>query len=234
MTSRLHGHLAWWLLLLCAVSVAPTGCKALRLREADETEAASDASASESDSDGTTASQTADLSAMWNAALADPNWVQATGKSSPHRWRHALIDAEPARDKEKTTGLTSALRSENPLVRANAAIALARSGDMASDERLVAAIRERQLPLPLRQAAAEALGRSTSPAARQSVRELLAEYGRFGEEFKTQYLPELHAELVHAVGTTGKASDPAIVAALRCPSALPRLEAARCWADDRA
>src|SRR5690606_15534017 len=68
--------------------------------------------------------------------------------------------------------------------------------------------------------------------AQHALRELLADYGRFSEAFQAQYVPELHAELVHALGRTAAVSDESIVAALSSPSALPRLEAVRLWEQD--
>jgi HEAT repeat protein len=231
-----HGR---WLILLALASIVPGGCNWLRTRDtldelAVENEANAEAKVEPQAQDSPVSPQSGDLDSLWLAALADPNWVMAVSSSdAPPRYRYRHPALEPlVADGIPATDLQDKLAAEESIVRTNAAIVLARAGEAGVVEILAEAARDRELKLPQRQAAIEAIGLATDSEAERIVRELLADYGRFGEAFKTQYLPELHAELVHALGRSAAATDDAIVAALGSPSALPRLEAVRVWSRD--
>lgn len=236
-----HGR---WLILAALALLAPGGCQWLQTRDTlDDVAAAQEETASDSaakpqsdTAEDAAAEDSALLDAAWLTALADPSWVMAlpTGDTPPkHRYRHPALEPLVAAG-IPTHGLRQQLAAEEPVVRANASIVLARAGESGQLEVLTMAARDRQLKLPLRLAAIEAIGLTSASQAEATLRELLAEYGRYREALKAQYIPEIHAELVHAIGHSASASDEAIVAALAAPSALPRLEAVRIWADDTA
>jgi HEAT repeat protein len=237
------GHQGRWLVALALASSLVSGCRWLETRfdaddvaAADEAAADSDATAAAKSANPTPASDALSLDGSWRAALADPNWVVALpSRETPPRYRYRHPALEPLVAAElPSDALRDELSAEDAVVRANAAIVLTRAGDTTHGELLAATARDRQLKLPLRLAATEALGIPTTPDALRLTCELLADYGRYGEDFKTQYLPEMHAELVHALGQHAAATDEAIIAALGSPSALARLEAVRIWAQDDA
>jgi len=127
----------------------------------------------------------------------------------------------------------AALRDSNPVARANAAIALARLGDPQVIEHLAAAAGDPALPLPVRCASAEAMGELPAGAAVGLLRELCdqyADYPRPDQQPEAPYLPELHAELLRALGKHALPEDEdRLLEALGSPSAQVRLEALRAW-----
>lgn len=134
------------------------------------------------------------------AATSPPHRSSASSSAAPgeYRWRHVGVEEILGRPVERRPDLQAALHSERRVVAANAAIALARLDDAAALPTLAATVRSTELNLPCRRAAAEAFGRLNSPAAQQTLAELLDEYGRFGPGVQT-YLPELHAELLRSL-----------------------------------
>lgn len=155
------------------------------------------------------------------------------------RWRYpdledALADPGPQRD------LRATMAGPDRLAAANAAIALGRQGDASAEEPLVAAVRDRQLKLSSRCAAAEALGglppgrpgQADGPG--EPLRTLVDQYGQFGPEARARYAPELHAELLRSLARhEDPADDQRFLAALRSPSPEVQVAALRAWAAGR-
>ncbi len=163
-------------------------------------------------------------------ALAE---AQHVGPLTQRRWRHPGLEDLLARPAGRQPDWSAALDSPEPVVGANAAIALARLGDPSGADRLAAAVRDPALPLPMRCAAAEALGELRNAAAIGLVRELTGQYGRpdpatdGGGAF---YVAQLHAELTRALARNAAPEDRVLLLdALRSPSADVRLAALRAW-----
>ncbi len=133
--------------------------------------------------------------------------------AAPRLRRHPI---KPAR---KQPNWAQALLSEKPIVATNAAIALARLGEGHPEESLTVAVRSTELKVTVRRAAAEALGEVHSAEAQKSIRELISQYGQFTGEARSRYVPELHAELIHALARQPNAeSDPRIADGLKSPA----------------
>jgi HEAT repeat protein len=164
--------------------------------------------------------------------LIDDNWVLAVsqpGDSEPprYRWRHRILDDLLSGPRDKQPDWQTALESDKQMVRINAAVALARLGEGDPTEILTATVRGADLKLPVRRAAAEALGDVHSKLAIAAVEELLNQYGKFTGEARSRYVPELHAELLHAMSrqpATEKLHS-TLAAALKSPAAPVKREA---------
>lgn len=160
--------------------------------------------------------------------LGSDRWIR-TVAAADYRWRQPAIEELLARRPAERPDLHAAL-GDGPVVSANAAICLARLNDPAGAEQLAAAIRNSRLKLPLRLAAAEALGRLDDPAAKTMLGQLVDQYGRGPDQQPGPYLADLHAELIRGLGRGGVASgDRQIVHALRSESAEVRLAALESW-----
>lgn len=168
--------------------------------------------------------------------LAQDAWVYGVSPSNPRgnqpgcRWRHAGLNVLLARPENERPDLHAALADQNAVVAANAAIALARRGDPAGVEQLVAAVRADRARLPMRCAAAEALGGLNHELARLRVVELTDQFGCDPRGDNPAYLPELHAELIRAMVRQGaRARDPRFAIAMRSPAPGVRWEAVQAW-----
>ncbi|MCX7424730.1 MAG: HEAT repeat domain-containing protein, partial [Planctomycetia bacterium] len=156
------------------------------------------------------------------ASPGEPSW----------RWQHPALEqmlAEPAR---LAPALRSALGAKDPTTRANAAIGLARLGDASGKAELVAAA---QRLMPLRSAAAEALGSLAASDAVVPLRELMDRYGDVRRTARARYQPELHRELLAGLARhVDPADDARFLDALRSPDADVRAAALEAWARGRA
>ncbi|MGE0608556.1 MAG: HEAT repeat domain-containing protein [Pirellulales bacterium] len=175
------------------------------------------------------------------AALDNVNWVQAVEASSDwssspssatgpgYRWRNPALEAlrdTPAMRKE----LNAAAAGKDAIRAANAAMVLARWQADVPVAPLAAAVRNIEIKLAMRQAAAESLGRLNEKAALLAISECLDELGRFEGEGQARYLPEVHAELLRGLARQENATDnPHLLAALRSPAAPARLAALSAW-----
>ena len=93
-------------------------------------------------------------------------------------------------------------------------------------ETLVTAVGATDLKLPVRRAAAEAIGELHTPESLAALRELVDQYGRFTGEARTRYVPELHAELLRSLARQAKtAGDARIAEALKSPAPVVKREA---------
>lgn len=150
----------------------------------------------------------AELLPQLAAALADSGWVRAANVDlldrAAWRWKHPALEAVCG--PESHAALAAALSANNRVVAANAAIMQVRAGAAApAIHVVVAAVKDRSGPLPLRCAAAEALGR----AATGEVKPLLLENAVQAAAPSAAYAAELQAELILALARQiHPASDP--------------------------
>jgi len=135
-----------------------------------------------------------------------------------------------ARPDKRLPRLHAALDDRDPIVATNAAIALARRGDASAREQLARAVGTPDMKLPIRLAAAEALGGLADRSSVAIVRELIDQYGRREQADDAGPVPKLHAELIRSLAkTVDPADDPRFVEALRSRAAEVRLEAVQAW-----
>lgn len=132
--------------------------------------------------------------------LADDRWILSVDPKSQGslpeapRWRHLELDEylDPAQAAHGR--LVSFLDDRDAVVAANAAILLGRLRDGQASENLAAVIKNKNLKLPQRQAAAEALGQIRNPSPSQQIEALLAELSHASPD-----LPELRADLLRSL-----------------------------------
>ena len=224
--------------ILLSVMAGP-GCRGLIDTARREPPPAPPESSSQTDSAAATADSPADRAVFARSLARDENgrshsvWVRAVAPTD-HRWRYADLEDVLARPPRRRPDLQRYLADEDPIVAANAAIALARSDDPGGAERLAEAVRAPKIPLPMRCAAAEALAGLADPSAVESVRELLDQYGNRAGGSGSVYIGQLHAELIRGLARhVDPADDRRFVDALVSPSADVQLEALRAWTDGR-
>ncbi len=131
-------------------------------------------------------------SEAWILAVEDPH----SAVEPREHWRHHSLEAALELPRNEQPRWREALASDNMATRAQAAIAMARLGDLQSLPPLVAAVREIKLKLSTRRAAAEALGRLPPAASLESVTFLVNEFGRYDGDAAARYVPDLHADLL--------------------------------------
>jgi len=153
------------------------------------------------------------------------------------RWRYPDLDDLLAGPEPPRADLRTALDDRDPTVATNAAIGLARLGDADGIDRLAEGVRTPTLKLPIRRAAAEALGRIAEPSPVEFLRRLLDRYGPQndrGANGATHPIPELHAELIRGLAAhVDPADDPRFLEALGSPAAEVRREALLAWSAGR-
>jgi len=148
--------------------------------------------------------------------------------SRAYRWHYPDLDDLLSRPDDQRPDFRAYLSDSNPVVATHAAIALARKGDATGVEPLAGAVRAPRFPLAMRRAAAEALGALEDPSALESLRTLIAQYGRASPQKPSHYVPALHAELIRGLARHVEVkTDPEVLSALRSLSAEVRLEAIR-------
>jgi len=171
-------------------------------------------------------------------ALADDGWFRLSAlggatteadAESRYEWQHEKLALLLARDKQPLW--RSFLAEDDALIRANAAIALARAGDEADVDGLVAAIDAAGLKLAVRLAAAETLVQLQDGAAHQAVDELLTRYGD-PEAADSRYVADLHVALLPGLVREATSTDDArILSAMTSRSPNVRQAALTVWAD---
>ncbi len=173
---------------------------------------------------------------VWIRTIPNVRGTEGGPAPAPQaRWRYPDLDEILARPRKRQPAFDEALSHADPVVATNAAIALARLGDASGAEQLFAAVQSPTLPMPMRCAAVEALGSLPGEEPTRLLGELLEQYGQSagGSEGRRVYVPELHAELIAALGQRiSPADDPRFLAALNSSSADVRLESLRTWAND--
>lgn len=172
-----------------------------------------------------------------------------SAEAPPDRWRYPDLEELIGRQPAGRPDFRSVLAGEDLAAGVNAAIALARLGDGAGIEWLFRGIQSPTLPLPMRCAAVEALGRlaaqsGTPPrveapgrvqaavreAAAARLDELLRQYGG-RQSPRGPYVPELHEELIRALARSGAGGDdPRFEQALRSDAKDVRLAAIAAYA----
>ncbi len=172
---------------------------------------------------------------VYSEALVTPDTSGKPEKaSSPpivFHYRHAGLEQFLARPADERTLPPGLLADSDRNVAATAAVALARQGDARAAGRLLAAIKNEELPLPARCAAVEALGQLPGDDQVETLRKLIDRYGQFAPGGSTGYLADLHAELLRALARhIDAADDPRFISASDVPSALVRIELLRAWA----
>jgi HEAT repeat protein len=138
------------------------------------------------------ASSSAWVGEAWVLAADDPNAVTEPRE----HWRHPALEAMLELPRQQQPPWSKYLADKDLATCAQAAIALAKLGDVQSLQPLLAAVREPRLKLSTRRAAAEALGRLPPAAALVSVSNLVEELGRFDGSDAARYVPDIHAELL--------------------------------------
>jgi HEAT repeat protein len=149
------------------------------------------------------------------------------------RWRHRGIEEILILPTEYQPNYQSLLRHENAIVRANAVIILARSGDEQVGQSLVNAIHDASLSSAMRCAAAEAFGslKTTPPETLIQLSDVYAEYidekGR-----RKPGVPLLSIELLYAIAAKKPLSqEPCFVRPLESRDPKVRLAAISIWRD---
>jgi HEAT repeat protein len=167
-------------------------------------------------------------------------WIRAVGSteddcSGPgYRWQYPDLEELLAQPPGQRPDWHRYLADNDPVVAANAAIALARSGDARGAKRLAEAVRRPDIHLPMRCAAVEALAGLEEPTVVPLLRELIEQYGRSTPESRPPYHADLHAELIRGLARhVDPADDPHFVTALHSRAPNVRLEALRAWAEGR-
>ncbi len=168
--------------------------------------------------------------------LADGDgWAEAIdrdrrGWADKPRWRNHRLEDVLSQSSPDRKLLLATIDGADNVAAANAAIVLARLGDPAGEKQLAATIRSRRLNLPLRQAAAEAIGSLRSPSVVTTLRELVGQYGDFRLDRKSQYVASLHVELLLGLAKhVPPGSEPRFLEALDSPDAKVRLVAVEVW-----
>ena len=133
-------------------------------------------------------------------------WVHAI-EAEPYRWQYRNLEELMNRPADQRVDFRRAAADADPIVAANAAIALGRLGDAAAVEPLARAVRMPTLPLPMRCAAAESLAALNTAKAAVALRGLLDQYQGSGKG--SVALPELHAELLRGLAKHAEPADDA-------------------------
>ena len=186
-----------------------------------------------------TEAETAERDELESILADGDGWAEAIHRSGENvraardaqpRWRNCSLDDVLSRSRPDRNLLLRAIDGSDNIAAANAAIALARLGDSSGEKRLAATVRSGRLKLPLRSAAAEAIGSLRSPSAVATLRGLIGQYGDFRLDRKSQYVASLHVELLLGLAKhVPPGSDPRFLEALDSPHAKVRLVAVEVW-----
>jgi HEAT repeat protein len=175
--------------------------------------------------------------------LANDDWYERPPRSYAERqgddrlWHHPALDPylhpkAPRRD------LSDDLLNTSPIVATNAAIVSVHWRTGAPVEHLTAAIRSEKFPLPMRCAAAEALGFVEEPSPGPALRALLRDLApperpesKTKPQRESRELPDLHAELIRALARHAEPEDAEwLTAALANRAWKVRMEGIAAWA----
>jgi HEAT repeat protein len=171
-------------------------------------------------------------------ALAQPHWshsVQSPGGEQPtYRWVYPILEDMLSEAEVRPHDLRVHLESSEPIVAANAAIVLLRTGDPGAADQLAEAARNKKLDIEVRCAAAETLGRVPTAILllqglidEENHRRLLDEEARRSH---AAYSPDFHAELIRALGRlVPPEEEPRLVSALSADNADVKLAALDAW-----
>ena len=181
--------------------------------------------------------QAVEDTAYRNVLAKADGWSQSVrrredDRSEPRRrWCHQTLEDLLSRPDLDRRAFRAALTDKDPVVAANAAIALARLGDASGETNLAAAVRSPELKMSIRAAAAEALATLGSASSVERLRELIDQYGNFKRKRESPYFSNLHAELVHGLAQhVDVAVESRLLDAIHSPDAGVRLVAIEAWA----
>ena len=171
------------------------------------------------------------------AALALDVWYRQPGSEKRPAWRrHEPVWRHPqlaewlADDQVEPDTWRRYLHDSDPVVRTNAAIALARIGALRDIGPLASAIRQRELRLEQRLAAAESLARLPADRRLAEIERLLDEFGK-PEKHRRRYVAELHAALLRGLAHDGLAlNDSRLLKAMNSEWPAVRAAALETWA----
>lgn len=165
----------------------------------------------------------------WSRSVQSPDGVQPT-----YRWIYPILEDMLSEAEVRPRDLQVHLESPEPVVAANAAIVLLRTGDSSAADQLAEAARNKKLDVKVRCAAAETLGRV--PTAILLLQGLIDEETRrrlLDEEARRShaaYSPDFHAELTRALGRlVHPADEPRLASALSAENADVKLAALDAW-----
>ena len=182
-------------------------------------------------------SNSADVAAqsLARALLTKEDWIRTVRGGDPQpgdkvwRWRHAGVEELLSRTPAERPDFHPWLADEDPIVSANAAIALAHQSDSAGLDSLRTTARATARRLSLRCAAIEAMS-NIRPVPTDRLGELLDQVRKPKPSDGTPYIPELHAELLAALAPhVEPATDSRFQEALGSGMIAVRLEAVRAW-----
>jgi HEAT repeat protein len=182
-------------------------------------------------------SKPADVAAqsLARAMLTKEDWIRTVrgGDSRPGekvwRWRHAGVEELLGRTPAERPDFHPWLADEDPIVSANAAIALAHQSDGAGLDLLTTTVRAAPRRLSLRCAAIEAMA-NIQPVPIDRLGGLLDRFRQSKPSDGTSYVPELHAEVLAALAPhVEPATNPRFQEALGSGMIAVRLEAIRAW-----
>jgi HEAT repeat protein len=169
-------------------------------------------------------------------------WIRNVDPESGYRWRNPKLESVLLPLAENLQSCRKLLDDHDPKIKFNAAIALGRWGDKRTLSTLSKAVQSPTLPLPMRCAAAEALGCLNAPSsawpegneAVPEIRKLIDRYGRYSPKSATNYVSELHLELLRSLAQgIDAADDERFLSALKSPRAEVRAEALKAWATSK-
>ncbi len=231
-----------FLVVLCTVGVAvAAGCRSTVLPAGsdliplDRVEKGSSSASGKLDgSAAQSAAVPGDDSAL-RGILAEPHWIRSTprdGKEPAWRWIYPALDGILAESASACGQLPSYLADADPIVAANAAVGLGRSGNQSQkvEEALARAVRSAELETPIRCAATESLGRISAPSAVSLLRELLDDQAARADRAGGGYPVAVHGELIRALGRQVRAEgEPRLAAALNAAADEVKLAALEVW-----
>ena len=180
---------AWSSRIVCGIALAGgllvgaavVGCRGFSLAGSSESQLRSLSPAGTEDAPTTTSESPASKTSAappldGRAILArDDAWIRATRPQEEnagalgYRWRYPHLEELLTGPDNRLPRLDAALRDQDPIVATNAAIALARRGDTSAREQLARAVGTPDMKLPIRLAAAEALGALADPSSIAAV-----------------------------------------------------------------
>jgi HEAT repeat protein len=154
--------------------------------------------------------------------FAEPNWPA-------RRWRHAGVETILSRE-DAAGQLKIAAGSRDQTIAINAAIGLSQLGNSSVTSILLDAALSAGRPRSMRGAAIESLAFQKTAQVDAAIQRLADELGRWEGNARARYNPELHGDVIRAIGLRrSTANDAALAAALGSPSAEVRCEAARAY-----
>lgn len=161
--------------------------------------------------------------------LAQPHWIRSVsiaGQEEPqYRWIYPALEERLLPDATSRHELQSQLRSPEPIVSANAAIGLLRTGYLEVGAPLARAVGSRALDMKVRCAAAEALGSAADAVV--LLQQLVDEESN---RPRSLYSPSVHAELIRALGRQVPAAEsPRVAAALAAREDEVKIAALAAW-----